>query len=167
MKENKKNWRGVPGIAVIDHGDSDSELEYNGQTRNYWDVEDNFYSFYKELKNANDKDWLSKPQKYKFNGSDKDFSKFCQGHADDIYDCFKESRKVNASKQIEENRKIRKWPLNETEKDYKKNKEGFMNLFEQIYNDNQDVEEVAFKCVSNALGPDLLKAVAVITHDKL
>ena len=66
---------------------------------------------------------------------------------------------------IEENRKIRKWPLNETEKDYKKNKEGFMNLFEQIYNDNQDVEEVAFKCVSNALGPDLMKALTIITHD--
>src|SRR5574344_1283118 len=66
---------------------------------------------------------------------------------------------------IEENRKIRKWPLNETEKDNKKNKEGFMNLFEQIYNDNQDVEEVAFKCVSNALGPDLMKALTIITHD--
>lgn len=103
IKEDKDGWRGVPGVTMIYHGDwSDPELEYDGQTRNYWDVEDSMYDFYKELKNAGDEDHLAQPQKYKFDDSDEDFNKFCQDHADDVYDCFRESRKVNASKHIKE-----------------------------------------------------------------
>lgn len=103
IKEDKDGWRGVPGVTMIYHGDwSDPELECDGQTRNYWDVEDSIYDFYKELKNAGDEDHLAQPQKYKFDDSDEDFNKFCQDHADDVYDCFRESRKVNASKHIKE-----------------------------------------------------------------
>lgn len=80
-------WRDVPEVFMVWHGEySDPELEYNGKRLNYWDVEDSVYDYYKEQKDEPDEG-----STYSFDGSDEDFDKFCQDHADYIYGTFEDA----------------------------------------------------------------------------
>lgn len=75
--KSAKEWRGVPGVKMIWHGEySDPELEYGGVRRNYWDVEDGMYVWAKE-------DGIDAED-------DESFNKYCQEHSDDVYEYFYE-----------------------------------------------------------------------------
>ena len=84
-KHQGKMWRGVPGVEMIWHGEwSDPELEYEGERRNYWDVEDAMYECAKE-------DGIDTE-------NDEEFNRYCQEHAYDVYECFSSCGKKKGKK---------------------------------------------------------------------
>lgn len=84
-KHQDKMWRGVPGVEMIWHGEwSDPELEYEGNRRNYWDVEDAMYEWAKE-------DGIDTE-------NDEEFNHYCQEHAYDVYECFSSCGKKKGKK---------------------------------------------------------------------
>ena len=88
-----KMWRGVPGVEMIWHGEwSDPELEYEGNRRNYWDVEDAMYEWAKE-------DGIDTE-------NDEEFNRYCQEHAYDVYECFSScGKKKGKKKPVKSNRR--------------------------------------------------------------
>lgn len=74
-KGGENNWRGVPGVHMIWHGEwADPELEYEGKIANYWDIEDAMYEWATE-------DGVNVD-------SDEAFNKYCQEHDYDVYALF-------------------------------------------------------------------------------
>lgn len=87
-----KMWRGVPGVKMIWHGEwSDPELEYEGERRNYWDVEDAMYTYAKE-------DGIDAE-------NDEEFNRYCQEHAYDVYECFSSCGKKKGKKPVKSARR--------------------------------------------------------------
>lgn len=70
--KKRNDWRGVPGVKMIWHGEwADPELEYDGMTVNYYDVEESLYEYAKELGiNADD---------------DYEFNEWLQSNPDTVY----------------------------------------------------------------------------------
>lgn len=66
-ESHSKDWLGIKGATYIYHGDwADPEIQYDGMSLNYYDVEDGLLAEYRE-ENPDDKndigfdDWMAKP----------------------------------------------------------------------------------------------------------
>lgn len=84
-KGGENNWRGVPGVHMIWHGEwNDPELEYDGSVANYYDVESTMYEYAEE-------DGID-------TNDDEAFNKYCQEHDYDVYSLFSSRKSITSQK---------------------------------------------------------------------
>lgn len=88
-KGKENNWRGVPGVHMIWHGEwSDPELEYDGKVANMYDVESTLYEYAQE--DGIDAD------------NDTEFNKYCQEHDYDVYSLFSSKKSIKSDRVLDD-----------------------------------------------------------------